>query len=57
MINKDEQDYVKAGNYWRWLKKKLASQEFQPVSHSRLQIPIYIELLVGNSTDPNFHWK
>ena len=32
MINNDEQDYVKAGNYWRWLKKKLASQEFQPVS-------------------------
>jgi hypothetical protein len=29
---KDEQDYVKAGNYWRWLKKKLASQGFQPVS-------------------------
>ena len=29
---KDEQDYVKADNYWRWLKKKLASQGFQPVS-------------------------
>ena len=28
----DEQDYVKAGNYWRWLKKKLASQGIQPVS-------------------------
>ena len=25
-------DYVKAGNYWRWLKKKLASQGIQPVS-------------------------
>ncbi len=21
----DEEDYVKAGNYWRWLKKKLAA--------------------------------
>ena len=28
----DEQDYVKAGNYWRWLKKKLTSQGIQPVS-------------------------
>ena len=28
----DEQDYIKAGNYWRWLKKKLASQGVQPVS-------------------------
>ena len=28
----DEQDYVKAGNYWRWLKKKLASQGLQPVN-------------------------
>ena len=28
----DEQDYVKSGNYWRWLKKKLASQGIQPVS-------------------------
>jgi hypothetical protein len=28
----DEQDYVKAGNYWRWLKKKLASLGVQPVS-------------------------
>ena len=28
----DEQDYVKAGNYWRWLKKKLASLGIQPVS-------------------------
>ena len=25
-------DYVKAGNYRRWLKKKLASQGIQPVS-------------------------
>jgi cell filamentation protein len=23
---------VKAGNYWRWLKKKLASLGIQPVS-------------------------
>lgn len=28
----DEADYVKAGNYWRWLKKKLASQGIQLVS-------------------------
>ena len=25
-------EYVKAGNYWRWLKKKLAAQGVQPVS-------------------------
>ena len=28
----NENDYVKAGNYWRWLKKKLAAQGVQPVS-------------------------
>ena len=28
----NETDYVKAGNYWRWLKKKLAAQGIQPVS-------------------------
>lgn len=28
----NETDYVKAGNYWRWLKKKLAAQGVQPVS-------------------------
>ena len=28
----DETDYVKAGNYWRWLKKKLAAQGIQTVS-------------------------
>ena len=28
----DEPDYVKAGNYWRWLKKKLALKGIQPVS-------------------------
>jgi cell filamentation protein len=28
----DEQDYVKAGNYWRWLKKKLAAEGVQLVS-------------------------
>lgn len=28
----DESDYVKAGNYWRWLKKKLAAQGIQLVS-------------------------
>lgn len=28
----DESDYVKAGNYWRWLKKKLATSGVQLVS-------------------------
>ena len=28
----DEEDYVKAGNYWRWLKKKLAGEGVQLVS-------------------------
>lgn len=28
----DEPDYVKAGNYWRWLKKKLANEGVQLVS-------------------------
>ncbi len=28
----DEEDYVKAGNYWRWLKKKLSSDGVQLVS-------------------------
>ena len=28
----DEADYVKAGNYWRWLKKKLAADGVQLVS-------------------------
>ncbi len=28
----DEDDYVKAGNYWRWLKKKLLSDKIQLVS-------------------------
>ena len=28
----DETDYVKAGNYWRWLKKKLTAQNIQLVS-------------------------
>ena len=28
----DEEDYVKAGNYWRWLKKKLAAEGVQLVS-------------------------
>mgnify|MGYP002623189946 CR=1 FL=1 len=28
----DEDDYVKAGNYWRWLKKKLATDGVQLVS-------------------------
>ena len=28
----NEPDYIKAGNYWRWLKKKLASQDIHLVS-------------------------
>ena len=28
----DEEDYVKAGNYWRWLKKKLSTDGIQLVS-------------------------
>lgn len=28
----NEEDYVKAGNYWRWLKKKLMSEGIQLVS-------------------------
>ena len=28
----DEEDYVKAGNYWRWLKKKLSTDGVQLVS-------------------------
>ena len=28
----DEDDYTKAGNYWRWLKKKLTNEGIQLVS-------------------------
>lgn len=28
----DETDYIKAGNYWRWLKRKLKAEGFQFVS-------------------------
>ena len=28
----DEEDYIKAGNYWRWLKKKLTDDGVQLVS-------------------------
>lgn len=28
----NEDDYVKAGNYWRWLKKKFATDNIQLVS-------------------------
>jgi cell filamentation protein len=31
-ILNDEQDYVKAGNYWRWLKRKLLKTNVQFVS-------------------------
>ena len=54
----DEQDYVKAGNYWRWLKKKLASLGVQPVSvtHdfkclSTIDSSVIRELLRGAMTD------
>lgn len=28
----DEPDYTKAGNYWRWLKKKLTAEGIEVVS-------------------------
>ena len=28
----DEPDYTKAGNYWRWLKRKLKQEGIEPVS-------------------------
>ena len=28
----DEADYIKAGNYWRWLKKKLTAKGIQLMS-------------------------
>ena len=28
----DESDYTKAGNYWRWLKRKLKQEGIEPVS-------------------------
>ena len=28
----DEPDYTKSGNYWRWLKRKLAQDDIQLVS-------------------------
>lgn len=30
----DEPDYVKAGNYWRWLKRKMSNNGIQPVSNT-----------------------
>lgn len=30
----DEPDYVKAGNYWRWLKRKLLKEGVELVSHT-----------------------
>ena len=30
----DEPDYTKAGNYWRWLKRKLGQEGIQLVSHT-----------------------
>ena len=41
----NENDYVKAGNYWRWLKKKLAAQGVQPVSDTHEFNSICIQLL------------
>jgi len=29
-----ETDYIKAGNYWRWLKRKLIKEDIQFVSHT-----------------------
>lgn len=26
----DDPDYTKAGNYWRWLKRKLSKRPFNP---------------------------
>ncbi len=37
----DEEDYVKAGNYWRWLKKKLTTDGIHSV-HPR---PMYASTL------------
>ncbi|MDR0768838.1 MAG: cell filamentation protein Fic, partial [Dysgonamonadaceae bacterium] len=31
-ILNEEDNYVKAGNYWRWLKRKLLKEQNQPVS-------------------------
>ena len=30
----NEPDYIKAGNYWRWLKKKLLNEGIQLVSNT-----------------------
>jgi cell filamentation protein len=41
----DEDDYVKAGNYWRWLKKKFNADGIQLVSVThdfKFQAPFYI---------------
>ena len=35
----DEEDYVKAGNYWRWLKKELTTDGIQLVSDFKFQAP------------------
>ena len=36
----DEEDYVKAGNYWRWLKKETqCGWHSTRECHSRLQVP------------------
>lgn len=32
IADNNEDDYVKAGNYWRWLKKKLNSEGIQLVT-------------------------
>ena len=29
-----ETDHIKAGNYWRWLKRKLTKENIQFVSHT-----------------------
>ena len=44
----DEPDYVKAGNYWRWLKRKLKAEGIQFVSGTH-KLPI----ITNKTTD--FH--
>ena len=37
----DEQDYTKAGNYWRWLKRKLKQNVIQLMSHTHFKFEVY----------------
>jgi len=47
----NEPDYTKAGNYWRWLKRKLAAQGIQLVSATH---GFKFEAPTGNSAQPMF---